>query len=175
MRYINFEGHHYGFYVSYSEARLKVTLVENKQKVCDLTSFSYYSKIAQFDTGYAFVNVDKIEYAKRLLEELGCKPTGETHKLLDGTTIVEYDFSPLVKFDNREMNRHKMKWGMVEINDGIYVSSSVIYYAHHNKKKNEYRIYTTQSLSWIVPKDKWVAAVRDYNIPVYRSVRKEPF
>ena len=177
MQYIDFEGHHYGIYVTYVDGFVKLVLVENKQRVRDLTTLTGYTRPATFDTGFTFINVDKIPFAEKLMEALKCEKSGRTYDWFDGTLLVEYDVSSLIKFNNREMKRNQMKKGMVRLDEGRGVSTSIIWYAYHKKDRyNDYFIVvTTEGLRIKSPKEIFVKALEEYHIPVYKSFRKEPF
>lgn len=177
MQYIEFEGHRYGIYVTYVDGFVKLVVVENKQKVCDLTVINRYSRVASFDSGFTFVNVTAVPFAEKLMEALKCEKTGRTDTYLRGEQLVEYDVSSLIKFNNREMKRNQMKKGMVRLYEGRGVSTSVIWYAYHKKDKYDdyFIVVTTEGLRIKSPKEFFVKALEEYHIPVYKSFRKEPF
>lgn len=177
MQYINFNGHRYGIYLTYVESRVKLVLVENKQRVCDLSSFLALSKLASFDTGYVYVDVTKLSFAEELMSELKCTKTGREITVLNGDRLIEYDVSSLVKFNNREMKRNQMKKGMVQIAEGRGISTNIIWYGYHlkNKKEDKYIFVTTEGLKIDSPKEFFEKAVETYHIPVYTGFRKEPF
>lgn len=177
MQYVNFEGHRYGIYVTYVDSRVKLILVENKQKVCDLSSFLVTPRLATFDTGYVYVNTTQLPFAERLMSELKCEKTGRETLALNGNKLVEYNVSQLVKFNNREMKRNQMKRGMIQICEGRGISTSIVWYAYHvkNKREDKYIFVTTEGLKLESPKEFFEKAVETYHVPIYTSFRKEPF
>lgn len=177
MQYIDFNGHHYGIYLTYVDSRIKLVLVENKQRICDLSSFFATPKLATFDSGYVFVDITKIPVAEELMSALGCVKTGRSVVALNNDMLIEYDVSTLVKFNNREMKRNQMKKGMVLVREGRGVSTNVIWYAYSTKikKQDTYIFVTTDGLRITSDKEHFEKAIETYHIPVYKSFRKEPF
>ena len=177
MQYIDFNGHHYGIYVTYVDGFVKLILTENKKRVCDLTSYSGYTRPTTFDSGCVFVNVTKLPFAEELMSALNCEKAGRQYTNNRKELLVEYDVSSLIKFNNREMKRNQMKKGMVQVCEGRGVSTAIIWYAYHtcNKKEEKFVLVTTEGLRLKMEKEFFVRAIATYNIPVYKSFRKEPF
>lgn len=180
MKYVDFIDdngvhHHYGLYVSYTRSMFNVTLVENKKYVTDLTTIFRKSGANVDGLTTAFVSVSRCPFAERLLEEAGFYKTGREYDSNFYGHLVEYDFTKLARFNDKEMHRDKMKPGMVSITDCLSISTSIIYYAYHDKARDAYRIVATTGDRYKLTKEMFVKAIKEYNIPVYKGYRKEPF
>ena len=109
-----------------------------------------------------------------LLEKFGLKTTGRA-KTYSKKEYVEYDFSSLLALHNKALKRDKIVPGMINVCEQITVSTSLVYYIYHNKKKDTFHLVTTDGWNFFIDKKYMIKAVKDYNIPVYKSYRKEPF
>lgn len=175
MKYIDFEKHHYGMHVTYREASFHAALVENKKLVADLTVKCYNSCSCTNKRAYAFVDMDAVENLEAILAAFKLNQTGR-HQTFGGKRLVEYDFTPLMNLHNREMKRDKMLPGVLEVTDSLAFSTSLVYYIYRSSKKDQqYQVVTTDG--WIMPIDKKhvAKAVQCFNVPVYKSYRKEPY
>lgn len=174
MKYVDFHGHHYGIYITFRNAYLHVVLVEDKKKVCDLSFRCYDSIMCLDDKAFAFINMSAIEDVEGLLEKASIKPTGRV-KTYNKQEYAEYDFSSLLALHNKTLRRDKIRPGMMNVCEQIAISTSLVYYIYHKKSKDTFHLVTTDGWDLIIDKKYMIKAVKNYNVPVFKSFRKEPF
>ena len=175
MLYVDFEGHHYGLYVKYMQkGKFCVVLTEDNKKVCNLVSPIYQANYVTLYKATGYVNVTKYPFAEKLFEQLHYPKTGKkVSDALYHEHYVEYDFTSLYKYDNRQLGRHHMKLGMVQIHDCIYVATDSIYYAYY--EKDNIKVVCIDGLIMPTTKEHIEKAIKEYKIPVFKHYRKELF
>lgn len=175
MLYVDFEGHHYGLYVKYMQkGKLCIILTEDNKKVCDFVSPIYQSNYVTLYKATGYVNVTKHPFLERLCEQLHYKKTGkEVDDKLYHDHYVEYDFTSLYKYDNRQINRHHMKLGMAQIHECIYVGTDSIHYAYYDK--DTIKVLCLDGLIMPTTKELILKAIEEYKIPLLKHYRKELF
>ena len=174
MKYVDYNGHHYGLYITYKDAYLYAVLVENNTKVCTLTVKCYQSKICTDKYPFAFVDTNRVEGCEDILKLFGVVPSGRTYKVCS-YEYIEFNFKKAIEFNDKEMKRDKVKYGMVEIKDNVTIATSLIYYMYHSKVKGTFNLVTIDGWNYEITEKVLAKLHKEYNVPVYKQFRKEPF
>ena len=195
MRYFDYTdknnvNHHYGLFVSfYRSGKLKISLVENEMKKCDLT---IPFRFASNDRNTAYVDTKRFPEYVSILEAAKVKTTGqiyENQRVINNrrkkkeyeilSHYEEYDFTAIVNDFRRQYKLDKVKPGIVNITDSISVNTAVIFYCYKvmpSSKfgKTQYFVVCIDEFIHETTEENFEKLIKVYNIPQFKRFRHEP-